>query len=95
MNECMRNRDHTSEKEKIKAVTKGGKGTGCTIFRTLDGIQGFTPKEHREMMDREIQDKFVAEMRKNDRTWHWIEIIIILAFTACFTLLGAYIASPK
>jgi hypothetical protein len=55
--------------------------------------QGFTPKEHREMMDRERRDRLEAEIRKNDRKWHWIELAAIILGTGLFTLLGAWIAT--
>jgi len=38
--------------------------------------QGFTPKEHREMID-----------RKWEKKWHWIEIGIIIVVTALFNYL--------
>ena len=57
--------------------------------------QGFTPKEHREMMDRKFTIELEDKRRKNDRKWHWIELAAIIAGTGLFTLLGAWIASPK
>lgn len=43
--------------------------------------QGFTPKEHREMID-----------RQSDRKWRIITGIIFIVLAGLFTLLGAYIA---
>ena len=44
--------------------------------------QGSTPKEHREMMDRQFMMEMEEKRRKNDRKWHWIEIGIIIIVTA-------------
>jgi len=54
----------------------------CKPFRKWQ--QGFTPKEHREMVDRERQ-------RKEDRKWHLIELIVLIIGAGLFTLLGAWI----
>jgi len=47
--------------------------------------QGFTPKEHREMLDRELRIK-------EERRWRIAEIILILVLSGLFTLLGAAIS---
>ena len=57
--------------------------------------QGFTPKEHREMIDREGMQKREEERRRNDRKWHWVELIAIIMGTGLFTLLGAWIAKGQ
>jgi hypothetical protein len=54
---------------------------------------GFTPKEHREMMDRQFLMEMEEKRRKSDRKWHWIELIAIILGTGLFTLLGAWIAT--
>ena len=48
--------------------------------------QGFTPKEHREMIDRERQ-------RREDFRRHIIEVVVLIVGAGLFTLLGAWIAS--
>jgi hypothetical protein len=63
----------------------------CKYF--TDWQQGFTPKEHREMMDRKFMMEMDEKRRKNDRKWHWIELIAIILGTGLFTLLGAWIAT--
>lgn len=59
----------------------------CTEFTKWQ--QGFTPKEHREMIDRE------RERRENHR-WRMIELIILGVMATLvaggFTILGAFIA---
>ena len=62
----------------------------CKSF--TDWQQGFTPKEHREILDRKIMMEMEENRRKNDRKWHWIELIAIIIGTGFFTLLGAWIA---
>ena len=62
----------------------------CKEF--IDWQQGFTPKEHREMMDRKKMMEWQMEREKNDRKWHRIELIAIILGTGFFTLLGAWIS---
>jgi len=52
----------------------------CEYF--IEWQQGSTPKEHREMMDRQFMMEMEEKRRKNDRKWHWIEIGIIIIVTA-------------
>lgn len=70
-----------------------GKERHCEAF--IEWQQGFTPKEHREMTDRKYMIELEDKRRKNDRKWHWIELTAIIVGTGFFTLLGAWIASPK
>lgn len=53
--------------------------------------QGFTPKEHREMMDRKTMLEMGEKRKQNDRKWHWIELAILVVGAGLFTLLGAWI----
>ena len=52
----------------------------CTGF--FPWHPGFTPKEHREMLD-----------RQGERKWRIIERVIFVILAGLFTLLGAYIAN--
>ena len=54
--------------------------------------RGFTPKEHREMMDREQMLKWQREERRSDIHWRIIELIVLVVGAGLFTLLGAWIA---
>ncbi len=54
-----------------------GKTLGFTNYQ-----QGFTPKEHREMLD-----------RRWERKWRIITSIIFVILAGLFTLLGAFIAN--
>jgi len=73
----------------------------CESF--MEWRQGFTPKEHREMLDRERLLKWQAEreeedrkwreeQRKADRCWRIYEGIGFVILAGLFTILGAYIA---
>lgn len=62
----------------------------CTHFTKW--YQGFTPKEHREMLDRQWQIATEEKRRINDRKWHIAEIILIVILSGLFTLLGAFIS---
>jgi hypothetical protein len=65
-------------KERICPRTKN-------VFGFVKYHQGFTPKEHKEMMDRELR-------MKAERRWRIVEIILILVLSGLFTLLGAVIS---
>jgi hypothetical protein len=67
------------------------KETDCKKF--IDWLQGFTPKEHKEMIDEQWKLKQETERRKNDRKWHWVELLVITIMAGLFTLLGAWINS--
>ena len=54
--------------------------------------QGFTPKEHREMLDREEWRDWQEKQRKWDKQWHIIELVVLVVMAGLFTLLGAFIA---
>ncbi len=53
--------------------------------------QGFTPKEHREMLDRQEWRDWQERQRKADRRWRIIEIGIMVIMTGGFIVLGALI----
>lgn len=56
---------------------------------------GFTPKEHREMLDRQEFLKWQARQRNEDKRWRVIELIVIGVITVViaggFTIFGAFI----
>jgi hypothetical protein len=65
-------------------------------------IQGFTPKEHREMIDREAwrtwrEDREEADrvwqQKRDERDWKWriFELVVLVLSAGLFTLLGAWI----
>lgn len=53
--------------------------------------QGFTPKEHREMLDRQEWRDWQARQRNNDRHWRIIELIVLVLAAGGFTILGSFI----
>jgi hypothetical protein len=62
----------------------------CEYF--IKWQQGFTPKEHREMMDRERMQKWQMEREEADRKWRSKEQWQLVIVAGIFTLLGAIIA---
>jgi len=58
--------------------------------------QGFTPKEHREMIDRQKLLEYQSQQRKEDKHWRIIELIVLGGIATLvaggFTLLGAWIS---
>jgi hypothetical protein len=57
--------------------------------------QGFTPREHQEMIDRQFEKEMENNRRKSERKWHWIELSAIIIVSGLFTLLGALIANMR
>ena len=57
--------------------------------------QGFTPKEHREMLDRKEFRDWQEKQRRSDIKWRIIEIVIlgfvVTLMAGAFTVLGAFI----
>ena len=79
------------DKERKKVYDEIQRDRECEFFTKWK--QGFTPKEHREMMDRQFMMEMEEKRRKNDRKWHWIELVAIVIGTGFFTLLGVWIAT--
>lgn len=52
---------------------------------------GFTPKEHREMLDRQWMFELEEERRQSDRRWHIAELIIFGAAGALVAVIAALI----
>ena len=75
----------------LEVLSVIGRDRNCISFTKWQ--QGASPKEHREMIDREKLLEFQENRRRNDRKWHWIELIAIVIGTGLFTLLGAWIAT--
>jgi hypothetical protein len=65
----------------------------CSSF--VQWQQGFTPKEHQEMMDRQEWRNWQEKQRKEDKHWRIIELIVfgVIAVLVAggFTILGALI----
>ncbi len=57
--------------------------------------QGFTPKEHYEMLDRQRWQDWQEKQRRSDKRWRIIELIvlgfIVTIIAGGFTVLGAFI----
>jgi len=61
----------------------------CNLFTPWQ--QGFTPKEHREMLDREKMLKWQAEREDADRAWRERQEKKLIFIAGGFTILGAVI----
>lgn len=59
----------------------------CEAF--TEWQQGFTPREHKDMLDQQKWRAWQEERRRNDRKWN---IIVVMASAGGFSLLGALIA---
>jgi len=55
--------------------------------------QGFTPKEHREMLDREKMLKWQADREDADRKWRSKQAWKFVIIAGIFTILGAIIGA--
>jgi len=50
--------------------------------------QGFTPKEHKEMIDREAMLEWQRKERKDDKKWRIIELVVIVTITLIAAAIG-------
>ncbi len=66
-----------------------GKDRECRHF--VKWQRGFTPKEHREMIDRDEWRKWQEDQRSSDKKWRLIELVFLVVGAGLFTLLGAWI----
>ena len=64
---------------------------GCPVF--ADYQQGFTPKEHREMMDRQWMQKHQEEREDADKKWREKQGRNLVIYAGMFTVLGAVIGA--
>ena len=55
--------------------------------------QGFTPKEHREMIDREAMLKWQAGREDADKKWQIKHLWMMAVVAGTFTILGGVIAA--
>ena len=66
----------------------------CADF-SIPWRQGFTPKEHSEMLDRQRWQEWQEKQRSDDKKWRIKELLIIVFATVIlagvFTILGAFI----
>ena len=73
--------------EKIRPVIQ--RDRACEPFAKWR--QGFTPKEHQEMLDREKLMEWQKEREEDDRKWHRKEQWQLVIVAGIFTLLGVII----
>ncbi len=75
----------------LSALNVIQKDRDCTEY--TDWQQGFTPKEHREMLDREKMLKWQADREDADRKWKSRQEWNFVIMAGMFTILGAIIAA--
>jgi hypothetical protein len=76
------------DKESIATVLH--KDRECASF--LPWQQGFTPKEHREMIDRERFEERQAKREEADRRWRSRQDLKLVFIAGAFTILGGLLA---
>ena len=59
----------------------------CQPF--VEWKQGFTPKEHQEMIDRKVMLEWQAKREEADRKWHSRQNWYLVIIAGIFTILGA------
>jgi len=63
--------------------------------RFVKWVQGHTPREHQDMMDRQEQREWQAEQKRSDRRFHLLMVLISIVSSALFTVLGWFMGSRK
>ena len=87
----------TSGQESTKFLLIINKERECELFREWQ--QGFAPKEHREMLDRENMLKWQVEREESDKKWReqqekrrskeeWRRYIFLAVFTIVSVIIG-------
>lgn len=62
----------------------------CSGF--VEWQQGFTPKEHREILDRQEQRDWQERQRRDERKWRIAELVLLIIGAGVFTIVGAVIS---
>lgn len=83
------NQDQVGDFEIFGTLTKERNCADRKLFTPWR--QGFSPKEHREMIDRREQREWQESVRRSDRNWRIVEVFLILAGTLLAGFGGAYI----
>lgn len=80
-------KDRDNPFEEVKTIIKSN--NDCKGF--TDWQQGFTPKEHREMLDRQELRNWQEKQRKNDRWFRFWEILAFILAGAVVAFIAAWI----
>jgi hypothetical protein len=59
----------------------------------IEWHQGFTPKEHQEMIDRDKMLKWQADREDADKKWQTKQLWMMAIIAGVFTILGGVIAA--
>ena len=88
---ALRKTDHAWIKSTAIAIGEFFKTTRvCESFITFR--PGYSPKEHRDMREREEWNKYLDDQRKSDRRWRIVELVVLTLGAGMFTLIGALIS---
>ena len=81
-------KNHNNTRSALNVLMKDRVCTEC-----IDWQQGFTPKEHREMSDREKMLKWQSDREDADRKWKSSQERKFAIMAGIFTILGAIIGA--
>ena len=74
-------------------------GTERECQRFVKWQQGFTPREHKEMIDsqeqRERDRQWQFEQKRSDRRWHLFMVLLASGLSAGFTVFGWFLGSRR
>ncbi len=79
----------TPQPEHILALIKEERQ--CSGFAACQ--QGFTSKEHRDMLDRQEQRDWQERQRRDDKKWRIAELVLLIIGAGVFTIIGAIVSS--
>lgn len=86
---CTDLRGEVKDGDGAKALDVINRNRTCDF---VEWIQGFTPKEHREMMDRKEWREWQERQRLSERRWRIIEVLIFIAAGAATAIIAALIS---
>jgi hypothetical protein len=88
---CFVRGDYVVQEEKEKVLAEICKERACKLF--VQWQKGFTPKEHREMKDREKMLEWQSAREDTDRHWKDKQDKKLVYIAGGFTILGAVIGA--
>jgi hypothetical protein len=84
------NQDHAEEAEIFGMLTRDRSDCASRGLFT-SWHQGFTPKEHREMLDRERMLQWEAKQKASDRKWRVVELLVFILAGAATAIIAALV----
>jgi hypothetical protein len=83
--------DEAKSKQQADILTVIQRERECDKF--VRWRQGFTPKEHQEMIDQQELKRWQVEQRREDRKWQVVWGVILVLVAGAFTILGAILGA--